>query len=64
MNFRLILSGLALQFALAVFLLCTPPGKAIFAVASKAISVLVDFSDTGSRFLFGSLVESDAIAFS
>lgn len=33
MNFRLILSGVALQFALAVLILWTDTGQAIFACA-------------------------------
>lgn len=53
MNFRLIASGIALQFGLAVFLLCTPPGQGLYGMASDFITVLVDCSDRGSAFLFG-----------
>ena len=53
MNFRLIVSGIALQFGLAVFLLCTPPGQGLYAMASDFITVLVVCSDRGSAFLFG-----------
>ncbi len=53
MNFRLILSGVGLQFGLAVFLLKTSPGQRLYGMASRFITVLVDCSDEGSAFLFG-----------
>lgn len=53
LNFRLIASGLALQFGIAVFLLWTPPGKWLCDKGGESITVLVHCSDQGSIFLFG-----------
>ncbi len=53
MNVRLIVSGLILQFALALLMLHTSAGQVIFAAARTIVSQLVAFSQTGAKFVFG-----------
>ncbi len=53
MNLRLILSGLALQFALAVLILRTKTGNAVFEYAKTAVTSLVGFAGEGAKFVFG-----------
>jgi CNT family concentrative nucleoside transporter len=56
-NLRLVITGLLLQFALAVFILKVPVGQAIFAWLGKGINKLLDFSQEGGSFVFGDLME-------
>ncbi len=59
MNWRLIVSGVALQFALGVVLLRTALGGTAFDLARTFVARLIGFSDEGASFLFGrELVES------
>jgi len=53
MNFRLILSGIGLQFALALLILHTTVGRAIFSYARLFVTGLVAFSTEGAKFVFG-----------
>ncbi|MHC4622574.1 MAG: NupC/NupG family nucleoside CNT transporter [Planctomycetota bacterium] len=53
MNLRLILSGLALQFILAVLILWTTPGQLVFSSARAVVSRVVGFSNEGAKFVFG-----------
>ncbi len=53
MNWRVIISGLILQFLLGVLFLHTPFGDAFFTVASKGITRIIDLSDLGAKFIFG-----------
>jgi len=64
MNIRLILSGVALQFILAVLILWTFPGRLIFSYARIFVTQLVRFSDTGAEFVFGSGFKEHFFAFS
>jgi CNT family concentrative nucleoside transporter len=50
---RIVLVGTALQFALAVLILNTGPGQAVFAAIGAAFTWLSDLTDEGSRFVFG-----------
>ena len=50
---RVIFAGLALQFALAIFILWTPPGKLVFAAAGNFFHELLEFVKAGSFFVFG-----------
>ncbi len=52
---RTVLSGIALQFALALLILKTTPGAAFFAFANDAVSQLLSYADKGSGFVFGVL---------
>ena len=53
MNVRLILSGLALQFVLAVLILRTSPGQAAFSRARDFVTQVIKFSNEGAAFVFG-----------
>ncbi len=53
---RVVIGGLCLQLFFAVIILKTPFGEPIFAAVNDAFVKLMDFSDQGSRFLFGDLV--------
>lgn len=52
---RVVLWGLGLQFALALLLLRTPWGAAVFAGANSFITRLLAFTDAGASFLWGGL---------
>jgi CNT family concentrative nucleoside transporter len=54
-DFRLVVWGLGLQFAFAVFILRTTPGVLVFDRISLAVTTLLGFADAGSVFLFGPL---------
>jgi CNT family concentrative nucleoside transporter len=56
-NYRLVLTGLGLQIALAVFILKVPLGQEIFYWLGKAINKLLDFSNDGALFVFGDLTK-------
>jgi CNT family concentrative nucleoside transporter len=53
MNVRLILSGLALQFVLAVLILQTSLGQSIFSYARIFVTEVIGFSNAGAKFVFG-----------
>ena len=50
---RTVLTGTALQFVFALFILRTWIGVEIFRRATDAVTVFLDYSDAGSRFIFG-----------
>ncbi len=56
-NIRLVISGLLLQLALAIFILKVPLGQDIFAWLGKVINKLLDFSQEGALFVFGDLMK-------
>ena len=58
-NWRLVITGIVIQFAFALLILKVPVGKKIFAGLGNAISTLLDFTKEGTSFLFGSLVDTD-----
>jgi CNT family concentrative nucleoside transporter len=60
-NFRLVITGILLQLALAVFILKVPLGQDIFAWLGKAINKLLDFSQEGGLFVFGDLTKVSSI---
>ena len=55
-NYRLVGWGLSLQFIFGILILKTPLGKPLFGFFDKVITKLISFSDSGSDFLFKSLV--------
>ena len=55
-NHRIIVWGLSLQFIFGILILKTPLGKPLFGFFDKVITKLISFSDSGSDFLFKSLV--------
>ena len=56
-NYRLVITGLLLQIALAIFILKVPIGQDIFFWLGKAINKLLDFSKEGGLFVFGDLTK-------
>jgi len=60
-NYRLVITGLLLQFALAVFILKVPIGHKIFAFLGAGINKLLDFSQEGGMFVFGDLTKVSEI---
>ena len=60
-NYRLVITGLLLQVALAIFILKVPIGQDIFAFLGKAINKLLDFSQQGGIFVFGDLTKVSKI---
>jgi concentrative nucleoside transporter, CNT family len=61
-SLRVVLSGLAVQLGLALFILKTPIGQTIFAKLGNFITRLLDFSNAGGEFVFGFLAKSDVLA--
>ncbi len=64
MNGRLIVSGIILQFALAVIILRTSFGRHAFDKVKLLITVLIGFSEQGSEFVFGTGFKEHFFAFS
>ena len=58
-----VLVGLGLQFALAVFVLWVPAGQWVFAGLAEGFVRLIGFTEAGSSFLFGSLVDTGQFGF-
>jgi concentrative nucleoside transporter, CNT family len=56
-NWRLVGIGLGLQLLLAVFILKTEPGQALFAFIGHGVERLLSFADRGADFVFGKLVD-------
>ena len=55
-NWRLVIAGLSLQLALAVFCLKVEVGQKLFLSLGHGIEKLLNFSDQGGAFVFGFLV--------
>jgi len=58
-NYRLVGVGLFIQISLAVFILKTEVGKLIFGYVGHLIERLLQMSQRGAEFVFGSLVHID-----
>lgn len=52
-NYRVVLSGLAFQLVLAVFILKTDTGRNFFGFIADGVKKLLTFSDRGAEFVFG-----------
>ena len=61
-NFRTVGMGLLLQFALALFILKTAVGAAIFKTVGGGITKVIDFSQEGAAFVFGPLINVPAVS--
>lgn len=59
--YKTVVFGLITQLALALFMLKTPVGVGIFQWVNRAFVKVLSYSDQGSMFLFGSLVNSREI---
>jgi CNT family concentrative nucleoside transporter len=64
MNFRLIASGLVLQFLVALALLKTGPGQMLFRGAQDFFARVISFSNAGAAFMFGDLMAKKPFALS
>ncbi|MCD7879489.1 MAG: hypothetical protein LUG16_06110 [Candidatus Gastranaerophilales bacterium] len=60
-NLKTVISGLTLQFFLAVFILKFEPGKLLFEYIGKFVEKILDFAKEGSDFVFGPLSNSPDI---
>ncbi|MCC7232532.1 MAG: NupC/NupG family nucleoside CNT transporter [Bacteroidia bacterium] len=60
-SLRVVISGLLLQLALALFILKTPLGQDIFGTLGRWVTRLLDFSDQGASFVFGFLVDKSIL---
>ena len=58
-NYRVVLSGLAIQLSLAIFILKIPIGKTIFAYLGAGVTKILNFSQAGAAFVFGPLVNAE-----
>jgi len=56
---RIIGWGLGLQFLFAVLVLKTTPGKKLFVLLNDVVGKLLGYTEEGSRFIFGGLVQSE-----
>ncbi len=60
-NLRVVVSGLLLQLALALFILKTTIGQNIFEVIARFITRVLDFANAGGEFVFGGLVRRELL---
>ena len=60
-NLRLVLSGIALQLGLALFILKTTVGQNLFEVIARFITRILDFANAGAEFVFGGLVKRELL---
>lgn len=58
---RTVLWGLGLQFIFALLILKTAWGAAVFDLAGRAVSKLIQFSNEGCMFVFGPLASDDSL---
>ena len=54
-RWKLVISGLVLQFLIALAVLYLPPVQWVFEIVGKIFIKIIDFSAEGSRFVFGNL---------
>ncbi|MDZ3822955.1 MAG: nucleoside transporter C-terminal domain-containing protein [Pseudoxanthomonas sp.] len=62
-NWRLIGTGLALQVALALFVLMTPFGAAVFDALGRGFVKVISFTQAGAGFIFGDFVDVSKFGF-
>jgi CNT family concentrative nucleoside transporter len=61
---KTVISGVLLQFLIALLVLRTSPGLWFFGGARDFVVALLDYSKVGSAFVFGGLMEQDRVGFS
>lgn len=64
MNWRLIISGVALELLLGALLLGTALGQKSYQVAGRFITLINQWSDAGAEFVFGENIRQSPFAFS
>ncbi|MDQ8048078.1 Na+ dependent nucleoside transporter N-terminal domain-containing protein, partial [Luteibacter sp.] len=57
-DWKLVATGVALQIAFAAIVLKVPLGRDVFDAIATGFVHLLDYVDVGSRFIFGSLLDS------
>lgn len=62
-NWRLIGTGLALQVALALFVLMTPFGAAVFDALGRGFVKVISFTQAGAGFIFGDFMDISKFGF-
>jgi len=60
-NYRVVLSGLALQLGLALFVLKTSIGQHLFLFLGNSIKKLLEMADKGGEFVFGGLMKPELL---
>lgn len=60
-NFRTVGVGIGLQFLLALFILKTSTGKAVFGTLGAWVTRVIDFANDGGAFVFGPLADIEAV---
>ncbi len=63
-NYRLVISGLLLQFVFAVLVLKTTPGIYLFSKVNGFVTSILDFSNAGAAMIFGEGFREHFFAFS
>ncbi len=63
-NWRLVISGVIAQFLLALLILKTPFGRSFFDGAKDFFQAILNYTDEGSKFIFGGLHNTEKIGFS
>lgn len=58
-NWRLVGTGLVLQVIFALLILKVPLGRKFFQAISSFVTKILDFTNEGTEFLFGSLTDAD-----
>jgi CNT family concentrative nucleoside transporter len=58
---RTVLWGIALQFAVALFVLCTNAGLAFFNGCQRLVDRFIGFADEGNRLVFGPLAKPEVL---
>ncbi len=62
-DWQLILTGVALQIGFAILVLAVPGGREVFDWLGHAFVKLLGFVNTGSEFIFGSLMDTSRFGF-
>lgn len=62
-NWRTVLSGLALQMGLGLLILKTQVGQSFFEYGRRGFENFLQYTNEGSRFIFGSLVDANQFGF-
>jgi CNT family concentrative nucleoside transporter len=62
-NWRLVGIGLVLQILLALFVLMTPFGAAVFDAIGRGFVKVISFTQAGASFIFGDLVDTSKFGF-
>ncbi len=62
-NWRLVVTGVALQLVFAMFVLLTPWGASIFGALSEGFVILLSYTSQGSQLIFGDLAKAETLGF-